>query len=134
MSLSPALGVFHCSVAYPLTAMNNSLLPDLDGIARNLIALDLAHLSPEESAAYEHELSAITSLNDALETTISVLRIADPPECWHRLYPLLCDAAALLSSQLAPLLDTNAERAYDLQLTPTPTAPPLAIVHPSAMR
>ena len=38
--------------------MNNSLA-DLDAIARNLIALDLAHLTPEESAAYEHELSAI---------------------------------------------------------------------------
>jgi hypothetical protein len=29
----------------------NSRQPDLDAIARNLIALDLAHLSPEESTA-----------------------------------------------------------------------------------
>jgi hypothetical protein len=108
--------------------------PDLDAIARNLIALDLAHLSPEESASYEHELSAIASLNEALETTVSVLSVADPPECWQRLYPMLCDAAALLSSQLSPLLDLNAERAYELQLTPMPTAPPLALAHPSAMR
>ena len=35
--------------------------PDLDAIARNLTALDLAHLTPEESTAYEHELSVIAS-------------------------------------------------------------------------
>jgi len=48
-----------------LSTMNvyPSSQPDLDGIARNLIALDLAHISPEESAVYEHELSAIASLN-----------------------------------------------------------------------
>jgi hypothetical protein len=109
--------------------MNNSLLPDLDAIARNLIALDLAHITPEESAAYEHELSAIASLNEALETAASVLRTADPPECWHRLYPLLSDAAALLLSQLAPLLDTNAERSF--QITERPVERPLALAaHP----
>jgi hypothetical protein len=99
--------------------------PDLDGIARNLIALDLAHLSPEESADYEHELSVIAALNEALETAASVLRTADPPECWQRLYPLLSDAAALLSSQLAPLLDTNAERS--LQITERPVERSLAL-------
>jgi hypothetical protein len=109
--------------------MNNLLLPDLDAIARNLIALDLAHITPEESAAYEHELSAIASLNEALETATSVLRTADPPECWHRLYPMLSDAAALLSSQLAPLLDTNAERSFPL--TELPVERPLALAaHP----
>jgi hypothetical protein len=99
--------------------------PDLDGIARNLIALDLAHISPEESADYEHELSVIAALNEALETAASVLRTADPPECWQRLYPLLSDAAALLSSQLAPLLDTNAERS--LQITERPVERSLAL-------
>jgi hypothetical protein len=103
--------------------------PDLDEIARNLIALDLAHITPEESAAYEHELSAIAALNEALEATTSVLRTADPPECWHRLYPLLSDAAALLSSQLAPLLDLNAERSF--QITERPVERPLALTaHP----
>jgi hypothetical protein len=106
-----------------------SISPDLDAIARNLIALDLAHISPEESAAYEHELSAIAALNDALETAASVLCTADPPECWHRLYPMLSDAAALLSSQLAPLLDTNAERSFPI--TERPVARPLALAaHP----
>ena len=76
--------------------------PDLDAIARNLTALDLAHLTPEEATDYEQELSVIASLNEALEITTNVLRTADPPECWHRLYPLLSDAAALLASQLAP--------------------------------
>jgi hypothetical protein len=110
--------------------------PDLDAIARNLIALDLAHVSPEESTAYEHELSAIplegfaiAALNEALETAASVLRTADPPECWQRLYPLLSDAAALLSSQLAPLLDLNAERSF--QITERPIERPLALAaHP----
>jgi hypothetical protein len=109
--------------------MNNSLLPDLDAIARNLIALDLAHITPEESTAYEHELSAITSLNEALETASLVLRTADPPECWHRLYPMLSDAAALLSSQLAPLLDLNVERSFPI--TERPIERPLALAaHP----
>lgn len=103
--------------------------PDLFAIARNLIALDLAHLTPEESIAYEHELSAIASLNEALETAASVLRTADPPQCWHRLYPMLSDAAALLSSQLAPLLDLNAERNF--QITERPIERPLALsAHP----
>jgi hypothetical protein len=109
--------------------MNNALTPDLDAIARNLIALDLAHISPEESTAYEHELSAIASLNEALETAASVLRTADPPECWQRLYPPLSDAAALLSSQLAPLLDLNAERSFPI--TERPIERPLALAaHP----
>ena len=46
-----------------------SLQPDLDAIARNLTALELAHLTPEEAADYEHELSVIASLNEALEIT-----------------------------------------------------------------
>jgi hypothetical protein len=110
--------------------MNNALTPDLDAIARNLVALDLAHLTPEESTAYEHELSAIASLNEALETAAHVLEtVDDPPECWHRLSPMLCDAAALLSSQLAPLLDLNAERSF--QLTERPVERPLALAaHP----
>ena len=48
--------------------------PDLDAIARNLSYLDLAHLTPEESTAYEHELSAIASLNEALETATEALK------------------------------------------------------------
>jgi hypothetical protein len=109
--------------------MNNSLPPDLDAITRNLIALDLAHLTPEESTAYEHELSAIAALNEALETASLVLHTADPPECWHRLYPMLSDAAALLSSQLAPLLDLNAERSF--HITERPVERPLALAaHP----
>ena len=71
---------------------------DLDAIARNLTALDLAHLTPEEAADYEQELSAIAALNEALETVTQVLHTADPPPMWHQLYPLLSDAAALLSS------------------------------------
>ena len=48
--------------------------PDLDGIARNLSYLDLAHLTPEESTAYEHELSVLAALNEALETTAEALQ------------------------------------------------------------
>jgi hypothetical protein len=103
----------------------SSETPNLDAIARNLSALDLAFLTPEESAAYEHELSAIASLNEALETATNILRTADPPECWQRLYPMLSDAAALLSSQLAPLLDINAERSFPL--TESPIERPLAL-------
>jgi hypothetical protein len=99
--------------------------PDLDAIARNLTALDLAHVSPEESAAYEYELNVLASLNEALETTASLVRTADPPKCWHRLYPMLSDAAALLSSQLAPLLDLNAERSFEI--TERPVERPLAL-------
>jgi hypothetical protein len=103
--------------------------PDLDAIARNLTALDLAYVSLEESADYEQELSAIAALNEALEIAATVLRTANPPKCWHRLYPLLSDAAALLSSQLAPLLDTNAERSFPL--TERPVERPLALAaHP----
>lgn len=100
---------------------------DLDAIARNLIALDLAHLTPEEATTYEHELSAIISLNEALETTTQALRTTDPPPMWHQLYPLLSDAAALLSSQLAPLLDTNAERSFPI--TDQPVERPLALAN-----
>ena len=101
-----------------------SLLPDLDAITRNLIALDLAHLSPEEAVAYEHELSAIASLNDALETATEALK-GSHPQFWQQLYPMLSDAAALLSSQLAPLLDTNAERSFPI--TERPVERPLAL-------
>ena len=100
-------------------------VPDLDAITRNLTALDLAHLTPEEAADYEQELSAIASINEALEITTDVLRTTDPPECWHRLHPLLSDAAALLTSQLAPLLDTNAERSFPM--TERPVERPLAL-------
>ena len=92
--------------------MSHQLYTDLDAIARNLTALDLAHLTPEEAADYEQELCVIASLNEALEITADVLRTVNPSECWQRLHPLLSDAAALLTSQLAPLLDTNAERSF----------------------
>ena len=98
--------------------------PDLDEIARNLSYLDLAHLTPEESTAYEHELSAIASLNEALETTTAALQ-GHQPQFWQQLYPLLSDAAALLSSQLAPLLDLNAERSF--LITEQPVEKPLAL-------
>ena len=94
--------------------MSCSLPSDLDAIARNLIALDLAHLSPEESAQYEHELSVLAALNEALEAATTTLKTADPPEFWRQLYPRLSDAAALVSSQIAPLLDLNAERSFEL--------------------
>ena len=97
---------------------------DLDAIARNLIALDLAHISPEESAAYEHELSAIASLNEALETATEALK-GNSPKLWHRLYPMLSDAAALLTSQLAPLIDLNAERSFPI--ADRPVERPLAL-------
>lgn len=96
--------------------------PDLDAIARNLNYLDLAHLTPEEAADYEHELSAIASLNEALETAAIALK-GPNPEFWQQLQPIISDAAALLSSQLAPLIDLNGERsfvpaeAYPLALT-----------------
>ncbi|MEO0644681.1 MAG: hypothetical protein AAFZ17_00785 [Cyanobacteria bacterium J06650_10] len=93
---------------------NINELPDLDAIARNLIALDLAHLSPEESAQYEHELSVLAALNEALEASTTALKTADPPEFWRQLYPRLSDVAALVSSQTAPLLDLNAERSFEL--------------------
>ena len=87
---------------------------DLDAITRNLTALDLAYLSPEECADYEHELSAIASLNEALESAAAALEASHSPQFWQRLYPLLSNAVALLSSQLAPLLDRNAERSLSL--------------------
>ena len=90
--------------------MNNPLAPDLDAIARNLIALDLAYLDPEEAAAYERELSVIAALNEALEAADQALKLADSLLFWQRLYPMLSDAAALTASQIAPLLDLNAER------------------------
>lgn len=99
--------------------------PDLDAIARNLTALDLAHLSTEEAAAYEHELSVITAINDALETTDLALNTARSPLFWQRLHPMLSDAAALLSSQIAPLLDLNAERHFEM--FEPPSKPPLVL-------
>lgn len=103
--------------------LSSSNPPDLDAIARNLSALDLAHLDPKEAAAYEHELSAIAALNDALETTDLALKLAKSPLFWQQLHPMLSDAAALLSSQIAPLLDLNAERHFEL--SETPAEPPL---------
>ena len=98
--------------------------PDLDGIARNLSYLDLAHLTPEESTAYEHELSVIAALNEALETATAALQ-GNSPQFWQQLYPMLSDAATLLSSQLAPLLDLNAERSFPM--TEQPVERPLAL-------
>ena len=103
--------------------------PDLDAIARNLSYLDLAHLTPEESTAYEHELSVLASLNEALETTAEALQ-GHQPQFWQQLYPLLSDAAALLTSQLAPLLDTNAERSFPI--TEQPIEKPLALAAQSS--
>mgnify|MGYP001792349446 CR=1 FL=1 len=103
--------------------------PDLDAIARNLIALDLAHLTPEEAADYELELSAIASLNEALEISAAALKMPNHPKVWPQLYSILSDAAALLSSQLAPLLDLNAERSTDLQFPETPVECPLAFAN-----
>ena len=100
------------SLNMKIQRMHSSYIsPDLDAIARNLTALDLAHLTPEEAADYEQELSAIASLNEALDITADVLRTAHPPDCWQRLLPMLSDAAALLTSQLAPLLDTSTPNA-----------------------
>ena len=104
--------------------VHTSIQHDLDAIARNLIALDLAHLTPEESAAYEHELSAIASLNEALETATEALQ-GNQSQLWQKLTPMLSDAAALLSSQLAPLLDLNAERSFPV--TERPVEKPLAL-------
>ena len=104
--------------------MNNSLPPDLDAIARNLSYLDLAHLTPEEATAYEHELSVLAALNDALETTAEALQ-GQNLRFWQQLHPMLSDAAALLSSQLAPLLDLNAERSFPM--TEQPIEKPLAL-------
>ena len=97
--------------------MNYSPPPDLDAIARNLSYLDLAYLTPEESTAYEHELSVLAALNEALETATEALQ-GKQPQFWQQLYPLLSNAAALLSSQLAPLLDLNAERSFPMTEQP----------------
>ena len=110
--------------ALSIMNVHSSNPSDLDAIARNLIALDLAHLTPEESTAYEHELSAIAALNDALETATEALQ-GNSPQFWQQLYPMLSDAAALLSSQLAPLLDLNAERSFPM--TERPVESPLAL-------
>ncbi|MFK8184531.1 MAG: hypothetical protein AB8B99_14250 [Phormidesmis sp.] len=110
---------------------------DLDAIARNLIALDLAHLSPEEAAPYEHELSIITALNDAIETATHALTITESSDFWQRLHPILSNAAALLTSQTAPLITLNAERHLEttgqtLKPSPTPiTAHPLCTTAPA---
>ena len=94
--------------------LSSSTQPDLDAIARNLIALDLAYLSPEEATPYEYELLAIASLNEALETADLALKLAKSPALWQRLHPLLSDAAALINSQVAPLLSLNAERHVEM--------------------
>ena len=99
--------------------------PDLDAIARNLIALDLAHLSPKEAAPYEHELSVIAALNEALESANQALTRTESSDFWQRLHPMLSDAAALLSSRLALLLDLNAER--HTKISEAASRPPLAL-------
>ena len=100
---------------------------DQDAIVRNLIYLELGYITLEEATQYEHELSAISALNEAIETIGTALRTADPPAHWHQLYPVVSDAAALLSSQIAPLIDLNAEREAEYQSEEAPTATPLAI-------
>ena len=99
--------------------------PAIDAIARNLIALDLAHLSPEESAQYKYELSVLAALNEALETAENALKTADPPDFWPQLHLRLSDAAALVSSQIAPLLSLDADRSFELSDPPAPK--PLAL-------
>jgi len=96
----------------------NTSPSDLDEIARNLIALDLAHLNPEEASPYEHELSAIAALNEAIESAAQALNLTESSDFWQRLHPILSNAAALLSSQIAPLLDLNAERHLDMYKAP----------------
>ena len=103
--------------------------PDLDVIARNLAAIDIAHLTPEEAADYELELSAIASLNEVLEITAAALKMPNHPKIWPQLHPILSDAAALLCSQLAPLLDLNAERSTDFQLSEMPAKRSLAFAN-----
>ena len=90
--------------------------PDLDAITRNLVYLNLGHITLEEATAYKHELSAIASLNEAIETIGIALRTADPPDHWHRIYADVSSAAALLSSAITPLIDLNAEREAEYQL------------------
>ncbi|MEM6599452.1 MAG: hypothetical protein AAF635_15055, partial [Cyanobacteria bacterium P01_C01_bin.69] len=91
--------------------------------------LDLAHLTPEESTDYEHELSAIASLNEALETATAALKGSPHSQLWQKLTPMLSDAAALLSSQLAPLIDLNAERSFPIAERPAEKS--LALVAPA---
>lgn len=99
--------------------------PDIDAITRNLVALDLAHLSPEESIQYEHELSVLAALNEALEAAEIALKTADPLDFWQQLHLRLSDTAALVGSQIAPLLSLNAERSFELSDPPAPK--PLAL-------
>lgn len=91
--------------------MNNSPPLDLDAIARNLTYLDLAHLSPAEATDYEHELSAIAALNDALETAVLALSVHLPrsptalhPRNCHQ--PFASDSASTAHqpSSIAPFL------------------------------
>ena len=112
-------------MAHPTMNVHSLNQPDLDAIARNLSYLDIAYVTPAESAVYEHELSAIASLNDALENATKALQ-GDNSQFWQHLYPMLSDAAALLTSQLAPLLDLNAERS--LLITEHPVKRPLALI------
>ena len=60
--------------------MNGLRIHDLDAITRNLTALDLAHLTPEEAADYELELSAIASLNKVLEISTAALKMPNHPQ------------------------------------------------------
>ena len=83
------------------------------------------YLSPEEAATYEHELSTIAALNDALESTDHALKLTESSDFWQRLHPIISDAAALLASQIAPILDLNAER--HLEMSEAASQPPLAL-------
>ena len=78
---------------------------------------------------YEHELSAIASLNEALEIATEALKGSPHPQLWQTLTPMLSDAAALLSSQLAPLIDLNAERSFPIP--ERPVEKPLALAAPA---
>ena len=103
--------------------------PDQDAIARNLVYLDFGHIEITEAIPHEHTLSAIAALNEALDATRAALRTSDPPEFWHQLFPTLSDASALLHSEIAPLIDLNAEREAEEQ---SPTPVPLALAIPKS--
>lgn len=100
--------------------------PDQDAIARNLVYLDLGHIEITEAIPHEHALSVIAALNEALEATRAALHTSDPSDFWHQLFPTLSDASALLHSEIAPLIDLNAERAAEEQ---SPTPVPLSLTN-----
>ncbi|MEM9906905.1 MAG: hypothetical protein AAF921_17945 [Cyanobacteria bacterium P01_D01_bin.44] len=104
----------------------NQSIPDLDAIACNLIALDLAYIGPQESSCWEAELSALVGLNEVIEVCAEACRSPEVAEFWQRVHITLSDTAALLSSRLALLIDLNGERA-DQQLSLTLVGDPASM-------